>query len=61
MGETQFEYYRRKDHEVIFGKLGNVVLVDKTNWPYTLDPLKHIHHSPGTPWVFDSEDDRISE
>lgn len=33
MGESLFEYYRRRDHEVIVGKLGNVLLIDKTNWP----------------------------
>ena len=61
MGESLFEYYRRRDHEVIVGKLGNVLLIDKTNWPQTLDPQKKEKLSPA-PWSFDSdEDDKISE
>lgn len=56
-----FEYYRKRDHEIIVGKLGNVSLVDKTNWPNTLDPQKKEKYSPAK-WEFDSEeDDKISE
>lgn len=38
MGATKFEYYRRRDHELVIGKFGNLQLIDKTFWPNTIDP-----------------------
>lgn len=48
---------------MVVGKLGNVLLIDKTNWPNTLDPKNKKEKLSPVPWTFDSEDDdeKISE
>ena len=38
VGATKFEYYRRRDHELVIGKFGNLQLIDKSYWPNTIDP-----------------------